>query len=143
MGRAHYRRDSPLNSNFGPVVTQERAVFFYEKKCFSSIDIQFYDDTQNRWNPRKEVDEMDVRVTAHTFNPAAQAEAEYAIVRQTAGSVDTRELTGLNENIVREVHEKVLMDLRDVQHFLYMLIGSEIKVESGNDRIGMKLNTVV
>ncbi|HOO70340.1 MAG TPA: hypothetical protein PK926_01170 [Spirochaetota bacterium] len=38
--------------------------------------------------------------------------------------------------------EKVMMDLQDVQHFLYMLIGSEIKVESDNNSIGNAVNAV-
>jgi hypothetical protein len=38
--------------------------------------------------------------------------------------------------------EKTMMDLRDVQNFLYMLIGSEIKVESDQNSIGNTVNAV-
>ena len=40
------------------------------------------------------------------------------------------------------IDEKSMMDLQDVQRFLYMLIGSELKVESEQQSIGNKLNEV-
>ena len=85
---------------------------------------------------------MEVNFTPNTFNPAAQADAEFAVVRQAADSVNQNELNAQRLNTVREVHEKVLMDLSDVQQFLYMLIGSDIKVASENERVGLKVNTV-
>ena len=38
--------------------------------------------------------------------------------------------------------EKVMMDLKDVQNFLYMLIGSEIRIESKDPAVGSSVNTV-
>ncbi len=49
----------------------------------------------------------------------------------------------IQNNIVREIHDKVLMDLKDVQNFLYMLIGSDVKVEPEGDHVGMNVNTLV
>ena len=46
------------------------------------------------------------------------------------------------KGLENEIPEKVMMDLKDVQNFLYMLIGSDIKVESGRDQIGNSVNTV-
>jgi hypothetical protein len=40
------------------------------------------------------------------------------------------------------IEEKVMMDLEDVQRFLYMLIGSHIKIESENDTRGTSFNSV-
>ena len=85
---------------------------------------------------------MDVRITANTLYPAAQAEAEFAIVRQATDSVKMNEQNEQHQSIVRDVHEKVLMDLSDVQKFLYMLIGSEIKVQSDNEHVGRNVNAV-
>lgn len=42
-----------------------------------------------------------------------------------------------------EVPPKVMMDLRDVQNFLYMIIGSEIQLKSTNNTIGAGFNTAV
>lgn len=85
---------------------------------------------------------MDVRITANTMYPAPQADTEFAIVRQADDSEKLNEQSEQYQSIVREVHEKVLMDLGDVQKFLYMLIGSEIKVQSDNERIGHNVNAV-
>lgn len=40
-----------------------------------------------------------------------------------------------------KIAEKVMMDLQDVQNFLYMLIGSEIRVESDKNALGLNINT--
>ena len=37
---------------------------------------------------------------------------------------------------------KVIMDEKDVKNFLYMMIGLDIKVESGNDKIGINVNSL-
>ena len=37
---------------------------------------------------------------------------------------------------------KTMMDLQDVQRFLYMLIGSKIKVSNEQNAIGNRLNEV-
>ena len=39
-----------------------------------------------------------------------------------------------------EIEQKVMMDLKDVQNFLYMLIGSEIQVKEGNSVSGTSLD---
>jgi len=39
-----------------------------------------------------------------------------------------------------KIDETVMMDLKDVQNFLYMLIGSEIKVHDDNGSRGSMLN---
>lgn len=45
-----------------------------------------------------------------------------------------------NKNIV--VTEKAMMDISDVKRFLYMLIGSEIKVESNSEAVGSTINKI-
>jgi hypothetical protein len=40
-----------------------------------------------------------------------------------------------------EVRKQVLMNLEDVQNFLYMLIGSKIRIDSGQRSIGSTVNT--
>jgi hypothetical protein len=39
-----------------------------------------------------------------------------------------------------EIHEKVLMNLQEVQNFLYMLIGSDLKVEESRQQLGNSIN---
>lgn len=40
----------------------------------------------------------------------------------------------------RKAPEKVMMDLKDVQSFLYIMIGSEIKIENDSNHLGISLN---
>jgi hypothetical protein len=93
------------------------------------------------WNPRKEVNEMDVTLTPNLIYTAPQTDPEAASIRKAveAAGINTQ---ASNSEIVKEIHEKVLMDLKDVQQFLYMLIGSHIKVEPESEIVGRKVNTV-
>jgi hypothetical protein len=45
------------------------------------------------------------------------------------------------DSISEKVREQVMMNLEDVQNFLYMLIGSKIRIESGNHTTGSSVNT--
>ena len=45
------------------------------------------------------------------------------------------------DSISEKVREQVMMNLEDVQNFLYMLIGSKIRIESGNHSTGSYVNT--
>jgi len=55
------------------------------------------------------------------------------------------ELTNLSlpdKNVQIKIQEKVMMDLKDVQNFLYMLIGSNLSVNSNNSSVGSNINTI-
>ena len=41
---------------------------------------------------------------------------------------------------VKAVEEPVMMDLKDVQNFLYMMIGSEVLVQARNSSLGTAFN---
>ena len=63
-------------------------------------------------------------------------------------SLETEKLTEkitekLTERITEQFkyQEKVMMDLKDVQNFLYMLIGSEILVQNDSQPTGSSVNT--
>ena len=42
-----------------------------------------------------------------------------------------------------EESHKTIMDETDVKNFLYMMVGLDVKVESGSDKTGSNVNTVV
>ncbi|MBN1495971.1 MAG: hypothetical protein JXA07_04325 [Spirochaetes bacterium] len=46
-----------------------------------------------------------------------------------------------NNNISEEVREQVVMSLQDVQNFLYMMIGSKIRIQSEANQVGSSVNT--
>ena len=77
---------------------------------------------------------MDVTTINTTYPAATQVPAQMSAVNAEAS------ITALHSK--QETAEKVMMDLQDVQNFLYMLIGSEIRVESDNRTIGASINTV-
>lgn len=45
------------------------------------------------------------------------------------------------DSMNEKVREQVMMNLEEVQNFLYMLIGSKIRIESGNHSTGSSVNT--
>ncbi len=45
------------------------------------------------------------------------------------------------DSMSENVREQVMMNLEEVQNFLYMLIGSKIRIESGNHSTGSSVNT--
>ena len=45
------------------------------------------------------------------------------------------------DSIGEKVRDQVMMNLEEVQNFLYMLIGSKIRIESGNHSTGSSINT--
>jgi len=42
----------------------------------------------------------------------------------------------------KQTTEKVMMDLKDMQNFLYILIGSRIRIEPDKNSVGSIVNTV-
>ncbi|HOB72724.1 MAG TPA: hypothetical protein PKM18_13150 [bacterium] len=71
------------------------------------------------------------------------------IQRATNSNTDTISVRSPNHepiaHVVQEnpaIEEKTMMDLQDVQRFLYMLIGSKIKVSNEQNAIGNRLNEV-
>ncbi|OHD64348.1 MAG: hypothetical protein A2176_01805 [Spirochaetes bacterium RBG_13_51_14] len=48
-----------------------------------------------------------------------------------------------DSSVSDEVREQVMMNLEEVQNFLYMLIGSKLRIHSDHDSIGSSVNTAV
>lgn len=46
-----------------------------------------------------------------------------------------------DKSVNEQVREQVMMNLQEVQNFLYMLIGSRLRLESHNESIGNSVNT--
>ena len=42
-----------------------------------------------------------------------------------------------------KIREQLVMNLEQVQNFLYMLIGSKVRIQSGHDSVGSSVNTAV
>jgi hypothetical protein len=45
------------------------------------------------------------------------------------------------DSMSEKVRDQVMMNLEEVQNFLYMLIGSKIRIESGKHSTGSSVNT--
>ena len=75
----------------------------------------------------------------NAFNKVEDVNASVAELNNSE-ELENRERS--NENSRSIIPQKVMMDLKDVQRFLYMLIGSEIKVKSDNESIGLNVNTM-
>jgi len=45
------------------------------------------------------------------------------------------------KSVNEQVRDQVMMNLQEVQNFLYMLIGSRLRLESHNESIGNSVNT--
>ena len=80
---------------------------------------------------------MEVQIYSQLHSPA-----------QNPGSYSKRPEIKENDPLLEGVAElkketppKVMMDLQDVQNFLYMIIGSEIKVKSANGLVGSSFDT--
>lgn len=56
--------------------------------------------------------------------------------------VDTKIFNKIDERIIEE-SRKSMMSFEDMQKFLYMLIGSEIRVEPDRNSIGVRVNKTV
>ena len=81
---------------------------------------------------------MDINVTTNTLPPNI-INKNYNIDESFAINPNV-EMVEVNNNIKTDVPEKVMMDLKDVQNFLYMLIGSELRVESDKTGVGSTIN---
>jgi hypothetical protein len=44
---------------------------------------------------------------------------------------------------IRKIREQVVMNLEEVQNFLYMIIGSKLRVDTDHRSIGSSVNTVI
>ena len=97
-----------------------------------------------RENPRKEVHEMDVTLVSNApYSIPRSVDARESLTGKgvTAQMPETSFVSEKKDGISEKVREQVMMNLEDVQNFLYMLIGSKIRVESGNNSIGSSVNT--
>jgi hypothetical protein len=91
-----------------------------------------------------EVKEMDVTITTNT---------PYSIPRSIDGSdgyrdkfigeknpdvaTDYPQQDSINDKVLKEA----MMNLQDVQNFLYMIIGSRLRIESNHNTPGTNINT--
>jgi hypothetical protein len=90
----------------------------------------------------KEVVEMDVNLINSLATPSYKpvigvGEGSTGAVSGVSYAVESE----MKQIASQKTSEKTMMDLRDVQRFLYMLIGSEIKVESESKFPGQVLNS--
>ena len=79
--------------------------------------------------------------------------AEMPNIRLSSGKVKNRDVdsTAINndgiqlerQQIREKIHEAVMMDLAEVQNFLFMLIGAEVKVKPENHHSGSLINRLV
>ena len=79
--------------------------------------------------------------------------AEMPKIRLSSGKVKNKDVDSTavnNEGIQHEkqqirekIHEAVMMDLAEVQNFLFMLIGAEVKVKPENNNSGSLINRLV
>jgi hypothetical protein len=77
---------------------------------------------------------MDVTLNTNFF-PIAKAN-----LNSTTISSGTEDIAHNNNTEKKFDYTSVLMDIEDLQNFLFMLIGSEIPGKSAGDDIGNKLN---
>ena len=79
--------------------------------------------------------------------------AEMPNIRLSFGKVKNRDVDSTaatnegnqleKQQIKEKIHEAVMMDLAEVQNFLFMLIGAEVKVKPENDHSGSLINRLV
>ncbi len=95
-------------------------------------------------NPWKEVNEMDVNVinTAPYSIPRSSDFTDLQAGGIAAGRKPEVSLPFATGNSAgEEVREQVIMSLQDVQNFLYMMIGSKIRIQSESNTLGSSVNT--
>lgn len=88
---------------------------------------------------------MDVRLVSNMPLPAPRS-AEQADNSAASASATRQEIPFVfakEQSVNTQVREQVMMNLQEVQNFLYMLIGSRLRVESNNDSVGSSVNTTV
>jgi len=70
--------------------------------------------------------------------------ADFAELQAGRAAVKTSEVPmpfARDSKISEEVREQVVMSLQDVQNFLYMMIGSKIRIQSEANQVGSSVNT--
>jgi hypothetical protein len=87
---------------------------------------------------------MDVRLVSNMPSPAPLSAEQ---MDNSAANATTRQgipfIFAKEQSASVQVREQVMMNLQEVQNFLYMLIGSRLRVESNNDSVGSSVNTTV
>lgn len=64
--------------------------------------------------------------------------------RDVNTTIENNELAQLERQQIKEkIHEAVMMDLTEVQNFLFMLIGAEVKVKPETHHSGSLINRLV
>ncbi len=87
---------------------------------------------------------MDVRLISNMpySVPRSVEQADSAVdTSAPAKKVEVPSMFQNDDSISEKVREQVVMNLEQVQNFLYMLIGSKIKVQSNHESIGSSVNT--
>lgn len=98
----------------------------------------------NRKNPWKEAREMDVRFPINTpySLPGSHPNADRA-TKPVPASMEFPYIVGKNSDVSDEVREQVIMNLQEMQNFLYMLIGSKLRIHTDKNSLGLSVNTAV
>ncbi|OHD71221.1 MAG: hypothetical protein A2W19_10590 [Spirochaetes bacterium RBG_16_49_21] len=87
---------------------------------------------------------MDVRFATNTpySLPGSVLNADKA-ARPVPASMEFPFIIGKNGTVSKEVREEVMMNLQEVQNFLYMLIGSKLRIHADRNSLGSSVNTAV
>jgi hypothetical protein len=90
--------------------------------------------------------EMDVRPLQSTPYPPPRFAENPEVLGLTMPGTQKPEMSSSlarEESISQKVREEVIMNLQEVQNFLYMMIGSKIRIESDASTTGNAVNTAV
>ena len=103
-----------------------------------------YDDDINRKNPRMEVHEMDVTLitnTPYSIPRPVDNPDSYPGKRIGENRAETPLPLPGKDGVGEKVREEVMMNLQEVQNFLYMIIGSRLRIETDHRAPGSTVNT--
>lgn len=101
-------------------------------------------DYKNRKTPRMEAKEMDVTLITNTpYSIPRSIDSSDAYPgkligeKNPDGATDYPRQDSINDKMLKEA----MMNLQEVQNFLYMIIGSRLRIESNHNTPGTNVNT--
>jgi len=100
-------------------------------------------DYINRKTPRMEVKEMDVTLITNTpYSIPRSIESPDSYPGRLIGekNPDGAAAYPRQESMGDKVREEAMMNLQEVQNFLYMIIGSRLRIESNHNTPGNTFN---
>ncbi|MBN2160996.1 MAG: hypothetical protein JW807_16515 [Spirochaetes bacterium] len=89
---------------------------------------------------------MDVRlINSFSYSALRSVDANDSFVSNpiASGKPDIPYAYPKEENVSEQVREQVMMNLEEVQNFLYMMIGSKLRIQSDQNSVGSSVNTAV